>query len=58
MILSTFEHRNRTANVCKHSREYVTMCYEDGNYIKTLPGYNQQGAEDLAEDWVLNEIKS
>ena len=58
MILSTYENGNRLANVCKQGGEYVIMCYEDSNYIKTLASYNEQTAEDLADDWILNEIKS
>jgi hypothetical protein len=57
MILSTFEHENRTANVCKQSGEYVTMFYQDNNYIRTELARNEDDAELIADKWVFNEIK-
>jgi len=58
MILSTYEEGNRTANVCKQGNEYVTMLYENNNYLRTESARNEENAEIIAEDWVLNEIKS
>jgi hypothetical protein len=58
MILSTFENENRTANVCKQSGEYVTMLYQDSNYIRTELALTEDDAEGIAENWVFNEIKN
>ena len=58
MILSTYEHENKTANVCKQGSEYVIMFYTDGNYIKSELALNETEADDIADRWVFNEIKS
>lgn len=55
MIVSTFEGEGRSANVCKHDREWVVMCYIDEQFIEELVALNEQQAEDKAEDWVYNE---
>ena len=55
MILSTFEGEDRSANVCKHSSEWIVMCYERGDYLKDYIAANQQEAENIAENWINHE---
>jgi hypothetical protein len=58
MILSTYNEGNRSANICKQDGNYVIMFYEDGHYIRSEVSLNENAADDVAEDWVFNEIKS
>jgi len=58
MIVSTYEEGTRTANVCKHTHDWVVMVYDNNEYLKTILARNEDEAEIIAEDWVLNEIKS
>ena len=53
MILSTYEHENKSANVCKQGSEYVIMFYEDKNYLRSEIALSESSAEIIAEDWVL-----
>lgn len=55
MIISKFEGEDRSANVCRHSKEWVVMCYKNDNFIKELIALNEQIAEDIAENWIYNE---
>jgi hypothetical protein len=54
MILSTFENKNKTANVCKIAGEYEVMFYKDNSYLNSQVALTEQQAENIAEDWVLN----
>jgi hypothetical protein len=53
MIVSTYEEGIRTANVCKQSKDWVVMTYENAEHLKTILARNEEDAEIIAEDWVL-----
>ena len=55
MILSEFMEGNRSANVCKQQGEWVTMLYENGNYIKDEFALTELEAEARAEKWVRRD---
>ena len=55
MIVSRFEGEGRTANVCKHDREWVVMCYINEEFVEEFVVLNEQDAEDKAENWIYNE---
>jgi hypothetical protein len=55
MILSEFMEGNRSANVCKQSYEWVTMLYENDQYLRTVLCRNEDEAECVAEEWVRRE---
>jgi hypothetical protein len=55
MILSEFMEGNRSANVCKQQGQWVTMLYENGNYIRDEIALNENEAEAAAERWVQRD---
>jgi hypothetical protein len=55
MILSEFMEGNRSANVCKQQNEWVTMLYENDEYLRAVICRNEDEAECVAEEWVHRE---
>jgi hypothetical protein len=43
---------NRSANVCRQGIEWVTMLYENEEYLRTELARNENEAETIAENWV------
>lgn len=55
MILSEFMEGNRSANVCKQQGEWVTMLYENEQYIRSEFALTEDEAEAAAERWVQRD---
>tara|TARA_S200002703_G_C3775930_1_gene238931 strand:- start:1031 stop:1222 length:192 start_codon:yes stop_codon:yes gene_type:complete len=54
-VLHEFQHENRKAQVNIEDGLFYVYCYENEEFVKTinLVGYNEQYAEDTAENWVM-----
>lgn len=60
IFLSEYTSKKRTAHVFQRQEEkdFIAVCYNQGEESLSEPFADEQSAEDWAEDWVLNQTNA